>query len=151
MVRKSSYKNYSNLIYEMRWLFFSEESVNVKFTAPYFPATSPTPGAFLSPGRYDIGQWYRQFMLDYHIPLNDSTFKIKENDDLFYMHVETDKKVVFKKYALSLRLQALNIESSMASKRYGAFKSLNERYLMAKKTNYLESIRTEIKKNLLED
>jgi hypothetical protein len=149
-VRPSSLLNHSNIVYNMAWLLFSEESLLAKFTAPYCPPTSPALGAILSPGQFDIGQWYRPFNLDYHIPTDTKTFEIKENDDLFYIQFYTDKKIIFKQYVVSDKLLALLRESTEAPKRYGPFKSLQERYFMASKTNYSKLVLSEIKNNLIE-
>lgn len=150
-VRPSSLKGYSNILYNMSWLLFADEPVVAKFTAPFCPPTLPSSNAILSPGQFDIGKWYRPYHLDYHIPSNVDTFEIIENDHLFYLDLQTEKKVLFKKYMSSPKLETLAKEASASPDRYGRFKSLKERYLMAKESNYTQQVLTEIKKNLVED
>jgi hypothetical protein len=149
-VRKTSLNNYSNLIYNMKWMFFSEEPVLAKFTAPYFPPTTPAKGAILASGKFDIGQWPRMISLDYHIPLDVKTFEFKENDHIFYVHIETDRPINLKRITMSKPLYSLFSESAASSSRYGIFKPLSERYRMAKEAKIKEQVLREIKKNLIE-
>jgi hypothetical protein len=149
--RKSSVEGYSILSYNLSWTFFADKPVTAKFTAPYFPSASPALGSLLPPGRFDIGQWYRPYNLEYLLPLNTKIFKVEENDPLFYIHLETDKKINFKRYVMTKKLTNLSKEFSFSPQIYGAFKSLSERYRIAKQANIKEYILTEIKKNLIEE
>jgi hypothetical protein len=148
--RPSALKDHISLQYNMGWLMFADEPLIARFTAPYFPPKSPTNGAILSCGEFDIGSWYRPFNLDYHIPLSAKTMSFEKDDPLFYVEFKTDKKVEIKRYVLSERLYALSTESVNAPERYGAFKSLKERYSMSKSALIPEQVLTEIKKNLVE-
>jgi hypothetical protein len=147
--RDSSLTNYSNLSYNMKWVFFSEEPVLAKFTAPYFPTTTPADGAIFSTGKFDIGQWPRVYNLDYHIPFTTEKFQFNVNDHMFYLHVETNKKIQFKRFDMSLKLHNMCNESAESPTRYGVFKPLSERYQMAKEAKIKEQVLSEIKKNLV--
>jgi hypothetical protein len=146
----ASIEGYTNLTYNMSWALFADEPVVCRFTAPYMPHTTPGEGVILSSGKFDIGQWYRSFFLDYHIPLTTNVLKFKENDPLFYLEVETDKKIEFKRYFISPKLHTLSEESVNAPFVYGRWKSLKQRYEMASKTKYREQVLSEIKKNVVE-
>jgi len=148
-VRATTLDGYSNLLYNMKWFFFSEQPVLMKFTSPYFPNVSPAKGSLLSTGQFDIGQWPRLLTLDYHIPLDVNFFEIKEGDPLFYLHIETDKKIEFKRIVMSTKLLGFTKESSESPGRYGKFKLLKERYKMAQQANIREQVLSEIKKNLI--
>ena len=149
--RKSSLNGYSNLVYNMKWLFFSEEPVIAKITAPYVLSTRPAEGVIFASGQFDIGQWPRAISLDYHIPLETEKFIVKEDDPLFYIEIETNKNIIFKRSNMSSRLNHLCAESSLSPSRYGMFKSLKERYEMATKANVRQQVITEMKKNLIEE
>jgi hypothetical protein len=148
--RPSSFDGYINLTYNMSWALFAEENVNVRFTPPYLPPFSPAQGAFLAAGEFDIGQWYRPYNLDYHIPVTTETLEFKVEDPFFYMEVKTNKKVEFKRYISSPKLEALALEAKDSPNQYGRLQSLKERYVMAKNSGIREQILTEIKKNLVE-
>lgn len=149
-VRPNSFTDYSNLAYGLEWLFFSDEPLLASFSDPYLFTKPVAPGAFLTPGKFDIGKWYRPFGLDYHIPLDSKFFQIEENDPLFYVQFYTDKKIELKQYINNEKLHALTEETRNSISRYGKFKSLTTRYKMAENTSYSKQILTEIKKNLIE-
>ena len=149
-LRKSSLKNYSNLSYNMSWIFFSEEPLLATFTAPYCPPITPSLNAILAPGKFDIGQWYRPFNLDYHIPINNEIFEIKKNDPLFYIAFDTNKKIEFKQYFYTETLQKIAIELTKSPFTIKPFLSLKERYLMAKNSNLKNAVISEIKRNLID-
>ena len=148
--RASTFKNCINIGYNLSWLFFASEPVIARFTPPYSPPHTPASGAFLASGQFDIGQWYRTFNLDYHVPIKDTVFSFKENDPLFYLEIFTNKKVIFKRYILTDYLSALGKEASIAPKLFGNFKPLAERYLAAKNALIPNQVLTEIKKNLVD-
>lgn len=149
-IRHSSFKGYVNIAYKMGWLLFADEPVTARFTAPYYPPTTPTVGAMLSSGEFDIGSWYRIFTMDYHVPLSSSSMTFKENDPLMYVELKTNKKVIFKRYNLTPTLHACAMESANAPDRYGSFKSLLQRYELFNKTSRQQHILSEIKKSLIE-
>lgn len=148
--RISSLQNYCNLQYNMGWLMFADEPLVARFTSPYFPATTPAEGAILSAGEFDIGSWYRPFLLDYHIPYSTKTLCFKKDDPLFYVEFKTNKKIEFKRYNLSAKLNNIASELSNSSQGYGKFNSFIERYSMFKNSSIQKIILSEIKNNLIE-
>jgi hypothetical protein len=150
VLRKSSFEGYANVSYNMSWIFISEEPVVARSTAPYYPHSSPAKGSMFSMGEFDIGQWFRSFQLDYHIPLSTDKMTFLEEDALFYLHILTDRPVIFKRFMHTTTVGRLHHECSEAGRRYGSFKPLTYRYAMAKKAKIKEQLMSEIKKNLVE-
>lgn len=148
--RRSSYPGFANLQYNLSWFFASEEPVIARMTSPYFPSTTPTPGSMLAPGEFDIGKWFRPFNLDYHVPVDAKDFRINAKDPLFFLEVQTDAKVVFKKFDLSNKLLNVAEEMSQFSSRYGQFKKIQEKYKMAKNSKIMNTVLKEIKNNVVE-
>jgi hypothetical protein len=148
--RPTSIPNHINAMYDLGWILFASEPVKARFTAPWFPASSPIHNARLSPGEFDIGRWYRPFNLDFHIPFESRMFSVKKGDPLFYVELMTDKKVEFKRYMLSDRLAALMQETARSPQLYGQHKKLEERYSQFESTLMPEMVLAEIKKNLIE-
>lgn len=149
-IRKTSYEGYANLCYNMSWALFAEEPVEAKFTAPYYPASSPIEGALMSGGQFDIGSWFRPFNLDWHVPFKAKSFSLKEGQPIFFLEILTDKKVEFKRYAMSPRLFSLAKEMANSSRSYGKFKTLAQRYEGAKRAQISEIVLSEIKRNLID-
>ena len=150
VLRKSSFEGYANVLYNMAWLFVAEDSVIAKITPPYYPHSAPADGALLSIGEFDIGQWFRSFQLDYHIPLSTDKLTFYEEDALFYLHIDTDRPVIFKRFIRTTKIANLHLECGAASSRYGLFRSLNEKYAMAKNAKIKEQLMHEIKQNVVE-
>lgn len=148
--RPSSLENHINAIYNMGWLFFADEPVEARFTAPYFPTVSPAEGVMLATGQFNIGQWYRDFHLDYHIPYGTKELIFEEDQPVFYLEVRTDKKVVFKRYNLTKELRKVANECAASSDNYGRNKPLSHRYNMFNKSMSSERILSYIKQNLVE-
>lgn len=148
-IRKSSYEGFINIGYNMSWLFFASEPVEIKWTAPFFPAFSPTEDALLSPGQMNIGKWYRSINLDWHIPITATKFEIKKDKPLAFIEVLTDKKVTFHRYQMTSRLTHIAREMAQSPERYGRFKTLKERYLMASQSSIPEMVLKEIRANLV--
>lgn len=148
--RPTSFEGYSNVIYNMGWVLFADEPVVAKFTAPYYPPTAPTDDARLSAGKFDIGRWFRPFKLDYHIPTRDTELIFTDNKPMFFVELETDKKVVFKRFIMTAVIENLYLEMSESTLRYAAHMPLARRYEMAKKSKIAEQVLHEIKKNTVE-
>jgi hypothetical protein len=150
-VRPSSFKDNANILLNMGWLFFADEPLTAEFTAPYYPATSPASNVRLSPGRFDIGQWFRPYHLDYHVPFTTKTLTFKKNDDLFYIKLHTEKKVVFKRFVMTVELENLHKEFVESPNRYSTFFApLEEKYKIAKNTKMTEQVLHHIRKNCVE-
>ena len=148
--RASSLIGYSNLCYNLGWVFFSEEPLIANFTAPYMPASSPSPGAILACGEFDIGKWFRPFNFDYHIPLDNTSFKVEIGQDLAYVKFKTEKKVVLKRFSLNKVLFNYATETAQSSSRYSQFVPLLQRYEMAKNSKMTNLVLKEIKNNLID-
>jgi hypothetical protein len=149
-MRKSSMDGFINVKYNMNWTLFADEPLEMRFTAPYFPTASPTENSYLASGQFNIGKWFRELSLDYHIPLESKQFSIKRGQPLFFAEFLTDKKIVMKRFQISPRLKSLLQETAQSTSRYGKFKTLLDRYKMAHDARIPEIVLNEIKKNLID-
>lgn len=148
--RKSSYPGYINVSYNLGWFFFASEPVVARMTAPYFPATTPTEGSLFATGEFDIGQWFRPFNLDYHIPYDAKSFNVKSGDPLFFLEIFTDKQITFKRFVANDMIKNMSFEMAEAPSRYGPLDKLINRYRMFNSSKSKEILLTQIKKNLVE-
>jgi hypothetical protein len=147
--RVSSFEGYSNLLYNLSWVFVAEEPLIMEFFPPYLPPSSPSPNSILASGEFDIGQWFRPTSLDYHVPFNNSYFRVNTGDELAYVRFKTDKKVVLKRFIMNQPLVNLYTEMSTVSGRYNANKTLFQRYEMAKKSKIMNIVIKQVKDNLV--
>ena len=149
--RQSSLDGYANITYNMSWVLFASEPLIAKFTAPYYPQTAPCTGAMLSTGKFDIGSWYRPFVLDYHIPLTTKELVFKENDALFYVEFETDRPIIFKRFIETPELNSIQNESVYTYKNvFGKFRPLKKRYEDSRRAKIPQIVLSEIQKNVVE-
>jgi hypothetical protein len=150
-LRESSLVEHINVSYNMSWLLFADEPVEARFTAPYFPSSSPAEGAMLAVGEFNIGSWYRDYVLDYHIPYGTKQLSFEENQPLFYVEIKTNKNVVFKRYKMTDELKKISAECAMAPTIYrDKGKPLSYRYNIFKKTSSPERVLSYIKNNLID-
>jgi hypothetical protein len=148
--RQSSYPGHINVSYNLSWYFFASEPVVARMTAPYYPAVTPTKNALFATGEFDIGQWFRPFNLDYHIPYDSKSFKVNAGDPLFFLELFTDKQIVFKRFVTNDIIKNISFEMSDAPKRYGPLDKLVNRYKMFNMTKTREILLHEIQKNAVE-
>lgn len=148
--RQSPLHGYYSVEYAMSWIFFSEEPLTIKITAPYYPAISPVVGGLFAPGEYDISKWFRPIPFEYLIPKNAEKFSIEMDQPLFYLEAMTDRKVVFKRYKMTNQIKRLYTEAMQAPNYHGKWKDLKSRYLISEKSSFPKIVLSEIKKNLID-
>ena len=146
--KPSSFENFVNVNYNQSWLFFSQNSLLARFTAPYFPAVAPAQNALLAMGEFDIGKWFRPFNLDYHLPINTTSFVVQKNQPLFFMELFTDKKIVFHRFLFTVELMQLAHEMAAQSERLPKMPLL-ERYELAKRSGVLQIIQKLVKEAVI--
>lgn len=147
--RPSSLPGYINLSYNLGWYFIAEEPLNVKLSAPYFPSTTPAPGALLAFGEFDIGQWHRPIALDYHIPINTEKFEVQIDQPLAFLEFDTDKKINFKRFVPNRHIREIMLENTRASQTIFKKSTLKYRYERYMKSGISKLLLNEIKNNLV--
>lgn len=146
IVRPSSMDEYIDVEYLTSPIFFSDQPLVARFTAPNYPPITPSPGAILTSGQFDIGQWFRPFNLNYFIPINNTTFEIKYGDPLFYLQLLTDKKINFHKFKMTEEINKIKSENVIWGDKV---MSLTERYNFFNKGKSKDKLLEEINKNLV--
>lgn len=132
-IRETAIKDFINVNYNVSWILRASEPLVAKFTAPYFPAASPAKGSYLATGEFDIGQWFRQFNLDYFLPIGTTDFIIEPDDPLFFLELKTDRKIRFRRFIPTPELNALALEHADSATNHPK-SSWHFRYEMAKRT-----------------
>jgi hypothetical protein len=138
------------LTYNMSWIFFSEEPVDCFFTSPYFHKTEYLSSGALVPGKFDIGSWFRPFNLEMQMYSSEGTIKFNKNDPLFYMDIDTNKKINFIRFNMNKKIHSLYQEAVQSPERYKRLMPLKERYSIFKNSKMKDIILNEIKKEVIE-
>ena len=147
-VRPTSFVGYVNVVYNLSWMFFADEPLVARFLPPYYPTATPTQGAIMSVGEFDIGQWYRPMNLDYHLPYGSSSFSVKSGQPLAFLEFKTEKSVKLHRYKYTPSLRRLAEEFATSVHRHGRT-PLTKRYNIAKRAKVSELVLSEIKNNLI--
>jgi hypothetical protein len=148
--RPSNLSGYFSCMLNLRWTFFADEPLTMRFTPPYFPLIVPAEGAIPVAGQFDIGSWFRPLQMEYHLPVGTTKFSYKEGDPLAFIEFMTEKEIVLKRFNYSDKLSIYQEECVNSPVKYGRFIPLKRRYEMAKKSKLREMVLAEIKNNLVE-
>jgi hypothetical protein len=138
------------LTYNMSWLFFSEEPVDCFFTSPYFHKAEYLASGALVPGKFNIGSWFRPFNLEMQMYSNEGNIKFNKDEPLFYMDINTNKKINFIRFNMNKKIHSLSQEAVRSPERYKKFMPLKERYSVFKNSKMRDIILNEIKKEVIE-
>lgn len=131
-------------------IFFTEEkSLEISLSQPYLDQNLFTERAFVIPGKFDIGKYFRMIDFAFHLKDNISDFKIKEKDAIYYMKFYTDKKINFKRFMWTSKCQNYLEYVWNAKENKLKHSSLDFFYNLFIKYNYKNLILKEIKNNLV--
>jgi hypothetical protein len=132
--------------FQLRYIFFSEESLEAVITPPMFHPPKYTQYATAVPGQYDIGRWFRPFVFEVQAWKPTGSIVFEKDEPLFYASFNTDKKIILKRFEFTKKLGEY---AKSCTTFYANEPSLEKRYEVFDSANMREHILTEIKKNLL--
>jgi hypothetical protein len=113
---------------------------------PYLEDNNITERCVVYPGKFDIGRWYRPIEFAFKLKESFDTFKIAEGEIYQYIRFHTDKKINFKQFRESKKLnEILKDITNTRSNKKGIF-PLSYYY---EKFKMKKMIMKEIKENLL--
>ena len=149
--RKPALNKGNTVIFELRYILFSDEPLNVLFTSPYFSKPEYIKYGTVVPGIFDIGQWFRPFNFEIQMWSDTGKFYLKENEPLFYAQFQTDRKIIFKHFEMNRRLSMVSESCVDSTFLFGKGQTLFSRYNRFKSIGLREKIITEIEKNIIND
>jgi hypothetical protein len=134
--------------FDFNYMFFCEESLNVSITPPYLHQTSQPEYGFVSSVKWDIGSWFRPFIIIYQLWENKRSLYFKQDEPIAYLKFETDRDIVFKEYRINETI--LNIADSCLNHKFILpFESLDRLYSRFTQTSLKKRLLHEIKSNLV--
>jgi hypothetical protein len=140
-----------NLLFEyhMAYALFSEESLTLATSSPYFHKTPHLQYGALVPGSFDIGRWYRPIIAEFNLWTDNDYFHIQPDEPLMYWEFFTNKKIILKRYERTQKLY--DITSSVINfKLVKRGSNLLSRYKKFDESSLRAIILKEIKANLVE-
>jgi hypothetical protein len=147
--RNSGLDKTHRLDLDFSWLFFSEESVIIQQTPPYFHNTTAQNYGAIAPGSFDISKWYRPINLTYLLWENINELKIKENEPLAYLQFLTDKKVVLKRFENTPEIASIMFGVAELKNHFPR-ESLEKLYKRFTRSNRHKRLAKLIKENIVE-
>lgn len=135
------------LNYEIPYIFYSEESVEMSISSPFFHKAPHTQYGNVIPGSFDISQWFRQTNIEFN--MYQDYMKIEEDEPIMYVKFSCNKEVKLKRFDMSDKLYDISNTISN-SPSWESNVSLSKRYkrFLSSKTNKI--VVKEIKRNLVD-
>lgn len=147
--RLSSLEDSLAIDFDMPYLFFAEESVNMKITPPYMTRTVQQDYGFPTAVKFNIAKWFRPLFLPYQLWSGVKALEIKENDPLVYINFETDRPIILKQFIMTDKILQL-ADACMSDKNTYPQQQLKQLYSRFKNSRTNEIVLNEIKNNLLD-
>ena len=147
--RESSLLNCFSCDFDFGWIFYSEESLVIKWTDTYMHNTTTKQFGFLNSGSFDISRWFRPLNLTYHLWENVKEFKTEKDDPAAYIEFLTDKEIILKPFLLTQEIINISKAGEEIVKNKSN-QSLSELYNIFIKNNLKTALIKEIKNNIIE-
>lgn len=143
-----SIENCATMIYGLKWIFFSEEDVEMTLTSPYFSQSQHLQYGSVVPGRIKINSWFRAINLEFNLWPNVNEFKVEENETIAYFNFNTDKNIKLVRFEMNQKLHQYS-NAGIQSTVWESWVPLKKRYDRFKKSRMNELVLKEIKNNIL--
>lgn len=136
--------------FPLRYVLFADEPLDAVFTPPMFSKPGYSQYGSIMPGEFNIGKWFRPYVVEIQMWSNKGEFKLEDGEPLFYVELRTDRKINLQRFNPTntlLNYSRSNIDLVIP---FGRGKGLDFRYRRFKDAAMREKVLTEIKKNLVE-
>ena len=100
-------KGYRTILFDHRMLFFSAEPLTLATYPAYLHRTQVQGKLVYVPAAYDVSRWLRPLQGTYEVPQSETAVRIREDDPLYYVKLETTKKVRLRRFQMTPELQAV--------------------------------------------
>lgn len=130
-------------------IFFSEEpSLVATLTPPYFEQVTSYSYGCVVPGSFDIGKWFREMNIEFQLWPNVNSINIPYNEALCYVHFQTQKQVIFKRFIITPELDKLRYSLTRVSP-FRKYARLSDRYRLFEQSKTRERILKIIQNNII--
>ena len=148
---KKHANNFTNnylFVLNMSYAFFTEEDINMTLTAPYFSDSPHLKFGSIIPGKFNISKWFRNIDLEINLWTNKNELIIKENEDIAYVHFDTDKQIELVRFEMNTNLHKM-LRACSTSSVWEKFVPFSKRYKRFKESLMNKKIIKEIKNSLI--
>jgi hypothetical protein len=144
---KESIENTKQLEYDYKIIFFSEDSIDLELTSPYFHSSRSIKKYSLIPGKFNISTWFRPVSFEFIIWENNDFF-LEEDEPMGYIKFHSQNDIVLKRFFMDESLYKIS-QSCSTSSSWESKVPLLKRYkrFVDSKTNKI--VLSKIQKNLI--
>ena len=118
-------------------------------TSPYFSNSPHLKYGSLIPGTFNISNWFRNINIEFNLWENIKEFKFKKNEDMAYVHFDSEHEIELKRFDFTERLLRI-IRTCSTAGTWEKFIPLIDRYRRFKEAKFKKIILKEIKQNLVD-
>lgn len=136
------------IFYGLRWIFFSEEELDITVTSPFFITPKHMQYANIVPGKFSISNWFRAVNTEFNLKPGIKNLKIEKDEPILSVFFNTNKKVNLVRFEMNDKLVTSSSVCGRSSD-WEAWVPLLSRYKRFKETRMKEIILKEIKNNLV--
>ena len=149
VTRTSSFKNRITFAPSYRYIFFSEEDVNMTLSSPYFSNSPHMKYGRVTPGSFNISKWFRAVNFEITLWQESDKIEFKKGEHLAYIHFDTQNDIEFVQFTMIDELHKI-LRVCGASSKWAPQETLCTRYDRFDKSNLNKIVMREIKKNIIE-
>jgi hypothetical protein len=143
-----SIQNRELVTYELSWVFFSEEDLDITLTSPFFNSPNHMKYGTIVPAKFSISKWFRPISIEFQLNENVKNMVIDQDEPLLYFSFSTNKKINLVRFEMNDRLFSSGNVCSRSSD-WESWVPLAARYKRFKESRMRDSILKEIKNNIV--
>lgn len=137
--------------FNLSYIFFAEEDLDVMFSSPNFHKPKYTNYGTIIPGQFNIGSWFRPYEFEVQMWNNKGSFILEEDEPIFYAKFITNKKIKLNRFILNEKLLSYSEHCLKSPRTIKSNIPLSERYKRFKESKINNLVLKEIKENLCLD
>lgn len=136
------------LVVEYTYVFYCEEPLHMRMTAPWFHEAPHMRYGAAVPGAFDIGRWIRPVNFEMNLWPGETKMNFEEGEPMGYLEFGTDKKINFQRFETTPKFKSL-VSDSIVIRNKAFTPSLLKRYKIFDRSPIKKILLKEIKDNLL--
>jgi hypothetical protein len=130
--RGASFENSYGVDYNIGWIFFSEDEVNLRLTPPYLHRTTAGLSGAVSSGSFYINKWFRPINVSYQLWEGVNSITVTEDEPAAYIEFDTDNEIELIEFKLNKEIYEVanaclnykaHVPNATLSKIYSKFKT----------------------------
>ena len=106
-LKDSAFMNSYLVDYDLQWIFFSEDDVELETTPAFFHQKESDKYGHIVAGSFNISKWFRPISLSWQLWENVQEIKFKEDDAIAYLKFKTKNKIKLVRFEMTPKLEEI--------------------------------------------